>query len=105
MKYSNEVVAHSGDIQALAAAKKELSEVMAELSKLKQEKDDTVEALKSKVSAWEEQEKKSFEEVKQLNERLADLDEQNRLLHENIQELGNQVAILQSKVRKKKKKN
>ncbi|MCP6423683.1 hypothetical protein NL463_30685, partial [Klebsiella pneumoniae] len=77
-----------GDIQALAATKKELSDASIEINKLKLERDDALEALKFKTSNWEEQEQKSREEVKQLNERLIDLDEQNRLLHESIQELG-----------------
>lgn len=97
-KYSNEVILHSSDIQALSSVKKELSEAILEIKKLKTERDDSVETLKLMSSSWEEKENKAVEELKQLNQRLLDLDEQNRVLHEHIQELGNQVAVLQSRV-------
>lgn len=99
-KYSNEVILHSSDIQSLTSAKKELSEVVEQTTKLKTERDDAVEALKLKSSSWDEKEKKANEELKLLNQRLIDLDEQNQVLHENIQALGNQVAILQCRVSK-----
>lgn len=99
-KYSNEVVLHSADIQALSSVKKELNEMVEQITKLKIERDSAIETLKLKSYSWEEKETKANEELKQLKQRMIELDEQNRVLHENIQELGNNVAILQCRVSK-----
>lgn len=102
-KYSDEVVLHSSDIQRLTSVKKELLETQQQIAKLQAERDDALEVLKLKSSSWEEKERKLITEVKELNQRLIDLDQQNQVLHENLQELGNQVAVLQCRVRFKTK--
>lgn len=89
---------HSSDIQSLASAKSELSETKKELTRLTFERDEALNTLREKESFWDEQEKKSKEEIQSLNERLAALDEQNTALHESLLKLGNQVAVLQSRV-------
>lgn len=84
-KYSNEMMQHSTDIQALTMCKDELNKVQDQIQKLRDERDSTAEQLKSQRDELEVSFGQHANEKKELETRLQDLDAQNAALHDQLQ--------------------
>lgn len=84
-KYSNEMMLHSNDIQALILCKEELNKVQDQIQKVQEERDINAEVLKSQRDELDVSSGQHAIEKKELETRLLDLNAQNATLHEQLQ--------------------
>lgn len=68
------------------------------IAQLTNERDTALLKAESNMSAWQEQEKRTRDEMEAQHERLRDLVQQNELLLNQIQELSFRLSIRQSQV-------
>ncbi|KAM8929908.1 nucleoprotein TPR isoform 2-T2 [Pelodytes ibericus] len=91
-KYERELMLHAADVEALQAAKKQLSNTSTTRQKL----EDTAQKAESQLlefkASWEERERGLKEETSKNQSRCEALEKQNRLLHDQIENLSKKMV-------------
>ncbi|XP_041127246.1 nucleoprotein TPR-like isoform X2 [Polyodon spathula] len=91
-KYERELVLHAADVEALHAAKKQVSQTSQMQQDLEVKAQRAQAQLVEGKTSWEEQERILKDEVSKLASRCEDLQKQNNLLHEQVESLGNKMV-------------
>ncbi|XP_030388618.1 nucleoprotein TPR isoform X1 [Scaptodrosophila lebanonensis] len=94
VKYANEMVLHSADIQQLTKFKTEFSQIQDELNKLKCGRDSLQSAHDELKKANEEAQIMLQKEKDEFEKRTADLNALNSSLHDQIEALTTKLAAL-----------
>ncbi|XP_049632341.1 nucleoprotein TPR isoform X3 [Suncus etruscus] len=91
-KYERELMLHAADVEALQAAKEQVSRMAA----LRQHLEETAQKAETQLlegkASWEERERMLKDEVSKCVSRCEDLEKQNRLLHDQIEKLSDKVV-------------
>ncbi|XP_007167035.2 nucleoprotein TPR isoform X3 [Balaenoptera acutorostrata] len=91
-KYERELMLHAADVEALQAAKEQVSKMMS----VRQHLEETAQKAESQLleckASWEERERMLKDEVSKSVSRCEDLEKQNRLLHDQIEKLSDKVV-------------
>ncbi|KAK2084616.1 hypothetical protein P7K49_037649 [Saguinus oedipus] len=91
-KYERELMLHAADVEALQAAKEQVSK----MASVRQHLEETTQKAESQLlecrASWEERERMLKDEVSKCVCRCEDLEKQNRLLHDQIEKLSNKVV-------------
>ncbi|XP_006901380.1 PREDICTED: nucleoprotein TPR [Elephantulus edwardii] len=91
-KYERELMLHAADVEALQAAKEQVSK----MSSVRQHLEETTQKAESQLleckASWEERERVLKDEVSKCVSRCEDLEKQNRLLHDQIEKLSDKVV-------------
>lgn len=91
-KYERELMLHAADVEALQAAKEQLTNTAATRQKTEEAAQKAeAELLESKAS-WEERERVLKDEASKNLSRCDDLEKQNRLLHDQIETLSKKMV-------------
>nr|XP_048286967.1 nucleoprotein TPR [Myodes glareolus] len=97
-KYERELMLHAADVEALQAAKEQVSK----MASVRQHLEETAQKAESQLLAckasWEERERVVKDEVSKSVSRCEDLEKQNRLLHDQIEKLSNKVVASMKEV-------
>ncbi|KAK1329308.1 hypothetical protein QTO34_011489 [Cnephaeus nilssonii] len=90
-KYERELMLHAADVEALQAAKEQVSK----MASVRQHLEETTQKAESQLleckASWEERERVLKDEVSKCVSRCEDLEKQNRLLHDQIEKLSDKV--------------
>ncbi|XP_036298854.1 nucleoprotein TPR isoform X3 [Pipistrellus kuhlii] len=90
-KYERELMLHAADVEALQAAKEQVSK----MASVRQYLEETTQKAESQLleckASWEERERVLKDEVSKCVSRCEDLEKQNRLLHDQIEKLSDKV--------------
>ncbi|XP_045392133.1 nucleoprotein TPR isoform X2 [Lemur catta] len=91
-KYERELMLHAADVEALQAAKEQVSK----MASIRQHLEETTQKAESQLleckASWEERERMLKDEVSKCVSRCEDLEKQNRLLHDQIEKLSDKVV-------------
>ncbi|XP_007951334.1 nucleoprotein TPR [Orycteropus afer afer] len=91
-KYERELMLHAADVEALQAAKEQVSK----MASVRQHLEETTQKAESQLleckASWEERERVLKDEVSKCVSRCEDLEKQNRLLHDQIEKLSDKVV-------------
>uniref|UniRef100_A0A2I3RFW4 Nucleoprotein TPR n=1 Tax=Pan troglodytes TaxID=9598 RepID=A0A2I3RFW4_PANTR len=91
-KYERELMLHAADVEALQAAKEQVSK----MASVRQHLEETTQKAESQLleckASWEERERMLKDEVSKCVCRCEDLEKQNRLLHDQIEKLSDKVV-------------
>ncbi|XP_053460360.1 nucleoprotein TPR isoform X3 [Nycticebus coucang] len=91
-KYERELMLHAADVEALQAAKEQVSK----MASVRQHLEETTQKAESQLleckASWEERERMLKDEVSKCISRCEDLEKQNRLLHDQIEKLSDKVV-------------
>ncbi|KAM5239085.1 nucleoprotein TPR [Ctenodactylus gundi] len=91
-KYERELMLHAADVEALQAAKEQVSK----MASVRQHLEETTQKAESQLleckASWEERERMLKDEVSKCVSRCEDLEKQNRLLHDQIEKLSDKVV-------------
>uniref|UniRef100_A0A452V995 Nucleoprotein TPR n=1 Tax=Ursus maritimus TaxID=29073 RepID=A0A452V995_URSMA len=91
-KYERELMLHAADVEALQAAKEQVSK----MASVRQHLEETTQKAESQLleckASWEERERMLKDEVSKCMSRCEDLEKQNRLLHDQIEKLSDKVV-------------
>ncbi|KAK2496254.1 hypothetical protein MC885_012723 [Smutsia gigantea] len=91
-KYERELMLHAADVEALQAAKVQVSK----MASIRQHLEETTQKAESQLleckASWEERERMLKDEVSKCVSRCEDLEKQNRLLHDQIEKLSDKVV-------------
>ncbi|XP_077013360.1 nucleoprotein TPR isoform X2 [Tamandua tetradactyla] len=91
-KYERELMLHAADVEALQAAKEQVSK----MTSVRQHLEETTQKAESELleckASWEERERMLKDEVSKCVSRCEDLEKQNRLLHDQIEKLSDKVV-------------
>ncbi|XP_032147514.1 nucleoprotein TPR isoform X1 [Sapajus apella] len=91
-KYERELMLHAADVEALQAAKEQVSK----MASVRQHLEETTRKAESQLleckASWEERERMLKDEVSKCVCRCEDLEKQNRLLHDQIEKLSDKVV-------------
>ncbi|KAF4018662.1 hypothetical protein G4228_010105 [Cervus hanglu yarkandensis] len=91
-KYERELMLHAADVEALQAAKEQVSK----MASVRQHLEETAQKAESQLleckASWEERERMLKDEVSKSVSRCEDLEKQNRLLHDQIEKLSDKVV-------------
>uniref|UniRef100_H0WA32 Nucleoprotein TPR n=1 Tax=Cavia porcellus TaxID=10141 RepID=H0WA32_CAVPO len=91
-KYERELMLHAADVEALQAAKEQVSK----MASVRQHLEETTQKAESQLleceASWEERERMLKDEVAKCVSRCEDLEKQNRLLHDQIENLSDKVV-------------
>uniref|UniRef100_A0A8C2MUJ2 Nucleoprotein TPR n=1 Tax=Cricetulus griseus TaxID=10029 RepID=A0A8C2MUJ2_CRIGR len=97
-KYERELMLHAADVEALQAAKEQVSK----MTSVRQHLEETTQKAESQLLAckasWEERERVLKDEVSKSVSRCEDLEKQNRLLHDQIEKLSDKVVASMKEV-------
>lgn len=97
-KYERELMLHAADVEALQAAKEQVSK----MTSVRQHLEETAQKAESQLLAckasWEERERVLKDEVSKSVSRCEDLEKQNRLLHDQIEKLSDKVVASMKEV-------
>ncbi|CAN8000614.1 unnamed protein product, partial [Ixodes hexagonus] len=96
-KYERELLLHAADIEALSAARSELSSLQLLVSGLKERAAGHELALEEGRRSWAEQQERLQTENEVLSRRAEELEKQNALVHQQLEMLSSQVCALQQK--------
>ncbi|XP_040841313.1 nucleoprotein TPR isoform X5 [Ochotona curzoniae] len=91
-KYERELMLHAADVEALQAAKEQVSKMAAMRQHLEQTAQKAESQLLECKASWEERERMLKDEVSKCVSRCEDLEKQNRLLHDQIENLSDKVV-------------
>nr|AXF79603.1 TPR [Xenopus laevis] len=91
-KYERELMLHAADVEALQAAKEQLTSASAIRHKCEETAQKAGSQLLESRASWEERERMLKEEVSQIQSRCKDLEKQNGLLHEQIESLSKKMV-------------
>uniref|UniRef100_A0A7M4F817 Nucleoprotein TPR n=1 Tax=Crocodylus porosus TaxID=8502 RepID=A0A7M4F817_CROPO len=91
-KYERELMLHAADVEALQAAKEQVSKNAAVRQQLEEAAQKAESALLECKASWEERERMLKDEVSKLVSRSEDLEKQNRLLHEQLETLSDKMV-------------
>ncbi|KAG8436525.1 hypothetical protein GDO86_007580 [Hymenochirus boettgeri] len=91
-KYERELMLHAADVEALRAAKEQLSSTSATRQKCEEAAQKAESQLLEFKASWEERERMLKDEVSKNQSRCEDLDKQNRLLHDQIESLSKKMV-------------
>ncbi|KAM6219193.1 nucleoprotein TPR isoform 2-T2 [Rhynchocyon petersi] len=91
-KYERELMLHAADVEALQAAKEQVSK----MASVRQHLEETTQKAESQLleckASWEERERVLKDEVSKCVSRCEDLEKQNKLLHDQIEKLSDKVV-------------
>ncbi|XP_078012574.1 nucleoprotein TPR isoform X4 [Phascolarctos cinereus] len=91
-KYERELMLHAADVEALQAAKEQVSKNLL----VRQQLEETAQKAESQLleckASWEERERMLKDEATKCVSRCQDLEKQNRLLHDQIEKLSDKVV-------------
>ncbi|XP_068930529.1 nucleoprotein TPR isoform X1 [Petaurus breviceps papuanus] len=91
-KYERELMLHAADVEALQAAKEQVSRNLL----VRQQLEETAQKAESQLleckASWEERERVLKDESAKCISRCEDLEKQNRLLHDQIEKLSDKVV-------------
>lgn len=97
-KYERELMLHAADVEALQAAKEQVSK----MASVRQHLEETTQKAESQLleckASWEERERVLKDEVSKSVSRCEDLEKQNRLLHDQIEKLSDKVVTSMKEV-------
>uniref|UniRef100_A0A336LSK8 Nucleoprotein TPR n=1 Tax=Culicoides sonorensis TaxID=179676 RepID=A0A336LSK8_CULSO len=99
-KYANEMILHSGDIQAYADLKKEYQNLLEECNNIKLSKESTSIVLSKHQEVLSTLENKYKVEKIQLQEQINDLHSHNSILHDQIETLSAKISIFTNQIDK-----
>ncbi|XP_051854727.1 nucleoprotein TPR isoform X2 [Antechinus flavipes] len=91
-KYERELMLHAADVEALQAAKEQVSKNLL----VRQQLEETAQKAESQLleckASWEERERMLKDEAAKCVSRCEDLEKQNTLLHDQIEKLSDKVV-------------
>ncbi|XP_040190312.1 nucleoprotein TPR isoform X2 [Rana temporaria] len=90
-KYERELMLHAADVEALQAAKQQLSGTAATRQKSEEAAQKAQSQLRECKASWEERERILKDETSKNRSRCEDLEKQNRLLHDQIEALSRKM--------------
>ncbi|XP_066453180.1 nucleoprotein TPR isoform X2 [Eleutherodactylus coqui] len=91
-KYERELMLHAADVEALQAAKEQLTNAGATRQKTEEAAQKAEAELLECKASWEERERMLKDEASKNLSRCGDLEKQNRLLHGQIENLSKKVV-------------
>ncbi|KAM4022992.1 nucleoprotein TPR isoform 2-T2 [Anomaloglossus baeobatrachus] len=91
-KYERELMLHAADVEALQAAKKQLTNGAATRQKNEEAAEKAQSELLESKASWEERERMLKDEASKNLSRCEDLEKQNRLLHDQIETLSKKMV-------------
>ncbi|XP_074858366.1 nucleoprotein TPR isoform X2 [Carettochelys insculpta] len=91
-KYERELMLHAADVEALQAAKNQVSKNSAIKQQLEEAAQKAESALLECKASWEERERMLKDEASKLGSRCEDLEKQNQLLHEQLENLSDKMV-------------
>ncbi|XP_069912335.1 nucleoprotein TPR isoform X3 [Oryctolagus cuniculus] len=91
-KYERELMLHAADVEALQAAKEQVSKMASARQHLEETTQKAESQLLECKASWEERERMLKDEVSKCMSRCEDLEKQNRLLHDQIENLSDKVV-------------
>ncbi|XP_018427815.1 PREDICTED: nucleoprotein TPR [Nanorana parkeri] len=91
-KYERELMLHAADVEALQAAKEQLTTVAATRQKSEEAAQKAQSQLLENKASWEVRERILKDETSKNQSRCEDLEKQNRLLHEQIETLSKKMV-------------
>ncbi|XP_012658027.1 nucleoprotein TPR [Otolemur garnettii] len=91
-KYERELMLHAADVEALQAAKEQVSKMASVRHHLEETTQKAESQLLECKASWEERERMLKDEVSKCISRCEDLEKQNRLLHDQIEKLSDKVV-------------
>ncbi|XP_007481029.2 nucleoprotein TPR isoform X2 [Monodelphis domestica] len=91
-KYERELMLHAADVEALQAAKEQVSKNLLVRQQLEEMAQKAESQLLECKASWEERERMLKDEASKSASRCEDLEKQNRLLHDQIEKLSDKVV-------------
>ncbi|XP_044531711.1 nucleoprotein TPR isoform X3 [Gracilinanus agilis] len=91
-KYERELMLHAADVEALQAAKEQVSKNLLVRQQLEEMAQKAESQLLECKASWEERERMLKDEAAKSASRCEDLEKQNRLLHDQIEKLSDKVV-------------
>lgn len=91
-KYERELMLHAADVEALQAAKEQLTNTSATRQKTEEAAQKAEAELLECKASWEERERMLKDEASKNLSRCEDLEKQNRLLHDQIENLSKKMV-------------
>uniref|UniRef100_A0A803TS71 Nucleoprotein TPR n=1 Tax=Anolis carolinensis TaxID=28377 RepID=A0A803TS71_ANOCA len=90
-KYERELMLHASDVEALQAAKEQVTKNSGIKQQLEEAAQKAESTLRESKASWEERERTLKDEASKLASRCADLEKQNQLLHEQLETLSDKM--------------